>query len=249
MDDFIRKRLLDLAAQADRSSRYTFTDFLNEADFSEFTAIRGQLPPCGYTVSGGHENADRVMIRFGSEAQLGYDEPFPIVCIHIEPVVEKFAENLTHRDYLGALMHLGMERTELGDILVSEKQAYLFCRGTMAEYICRNLDRIRHTSVRCTVTDAPPELAAAKIERVSIQAASVRIDGVIAKLLHISRGDCIELFRAGRVFLDGALLENNSHMLKEGEKVSVRGFGKFQFAGESGTTRKGNLILNIDRFV
>ena len=249
MDDFIRKRLLDLAAQADRSSRYTFTDFLNEAEFAEFTAIRGQFPPCGYIVSGGHENSDRVMIRFGSEAQLGYDEPFPIVCIHIEPIVEKFAENLTHRDYLGALMHLGMDRTELGDILVSEKQAYLFCRDTMAEYICRNLERIRHTSVRCTVTDTPPELAAAKIERVSIQAASVRIDGVIAKLFHISRSDCIELFRAGKVFLDGALLENNSHMLKEGEKVSVRGFGKFQFAGESGTTRKGNLILNIDRFV
>lgn len=249
MDDFLRKRFLDLAVQSDRGCRYTFTCFLNEAEFAEFTAILPQLPPCGYSVSGGHENAERMMIRFGSEEQLGYEEAFPIDCIHIAPLLDKFAENLTHRDFLGALMHLGMERAELGDIIVQEKNAWLFCHNTMSEYICRNLERIRHTSVKCSVTEQLPAAAEARTETLSIQAASVRIDGVIAKVYHISRSDCIALFRAGRIFRNGALLENNSHMLKAGEKISVRGYGKFVFAGESGTTRKGNLILNIEKLV
>lgn len=248
-DDFFRKRVLDLAEQSDRSSRYTFTDFLTEAEYAEFCAVRGQLPPCGYTVSGGREDADRVMIRFGSEEQLGYSEDFPIRCLHIVPLQEKFAEMLTHRDILGAVMHLGIERGEIGDILTDEKHAYLFCKTAMADYLCRELTRIRHTSVRCQIADALPEAVGTHCEAGTVQVASARIDGVIAKIYHISRGDCAALFRAGRVFVDGAVTENNSHTLKEGEKVSVRGYGKFRYLGISGTTRKGKPVVNFEKYV
>ena len=112
-DEFFRKRVLDLANQADRQSRFTFTDFLTEAEYAEYLAVRGELPHCGVTAWGGHENADRAMLRFGDAAQLGYEEPFPITVLCVEPVQEKFADDLTHRDFLGALMHLGIERVHL----------------------------------------------------------------------------------------------------------------------------------------
>ena len=249
MEDFFRRRLLDLAEQSDRNGRFTFTDFLTEAEYAEFCTLRSQLPRCGAVVFGGYENAERVMLRFGDPEQLGYEEPFPIVCICIAPLQDKFADSLTHRDFLGALMHLGIERGEIGDILVREKSAYVFCREPMADYICRNIERIRHTSVKCSLTDSLPEGTGTETEQIRIQAASERIDGVIAKVYHISRGDCNLLFRSGKVFLDGALLENNSHMLKEGEKISVRGCGKFRYAGISGKTKKGNLVLTIEKFV
>lgn len=249
MEDLFSRRLLDLAEQSDRTGRFTFTGFLTEAEFSDFCKIRSQMPPCGISVSGGYENAERVMIRFGDAEQLGYEEAFPIVCICIAPLQMKFADALTHRDFLGALMHLGIERAEIGDILVQEKSAYVFCREPMADYICRNIDRIRHTSVKCSLTDALPEGTGTKTEAISVQAASERIDGVIAKVYHISRGDCNVLFRSGKVFLDGAMLENNSHILREGEKISVRGCGKFRYAGISGKTKKGNLILKIEKFI
>lgn len=249
MEDFFRRRLLDLAGQSERTCRFTFTDFLTEAEFAVFCSMRSQLPHCGIMASGGYENAERVMIRFGDPEQLGYEELFPIVCVCIAPVQLKFADSLTHRDFLGALMNLGIERGELGDILVREKSAYVFCRETMADYICRNIDRIRHTSVKCTMTDTLPDGVGTQTEQLHVQAASERIDGVIAKVYHISRGDCNVLFRNGKVFLDGAPLENNSHMLKEGEKISVRGCGKFRYAGIHGKTKKGNLILNIEKFI
>ena len=248
-DDFFRRRLLDLATQAERTNRFVFTDFLNEAEQAEFHASARELPNCGVTLWGGREEADLVMLRFGDPELLGYEEPFPIQCLLIAPLQEKFGEELSHRDYLGSLMHLGIERKELGDILVQGKHAYLFCRTTMAEYLCRELTRIRHTAVSCTAAELPEEAFAAKTEEGTVQVASPRIDGVIAKICKLSRSVCAELFIAGKVFVNGACTGNHSALLKEGDKVSVRGFGKFRYLGISGTTRKGNLIVRYERFI
>ena len=249
MEDLIRRRLLDLAEQADRTDCYTFSAFLNEAELAVFYAMIKELPPCGYTVWGGRENADRAMVRFGRLARLGWEEPFPIVCLEIAPAQKKFADALSHRDFLGALMHLGIQRTELGDIVTDDKTAYLLCTENMADYICRELTQVRHTTVICRRIEAFPAGIGTETEPVQVQAASLRADGVIAKLFHISRNDCLTLFRSGKVFINGAATENSSYQLKEGDKVSVRGSGKFRFCGISGTTRKGNLILTIERFV
>lgn len=250
MDDFLIRRARDLAAQAERAGVFTYTGFLSEAEYAELlAAAHTGLQYCDFTVFGGHENAERVMLRFGNAAIFGYDEPFPVACIHIAPAQEKFAEKLSHRDVLGAVMHLGIERDEVGDILVHEKHAYLFCRTAMAEYICRSIDRIRHTTVRCELTDSLPEEVRPQREEMTVQAASLRLDGVIAKLCRISRGDCNALFRAGKIFLNGALTEQNSVVLKEGDKISVRGYGKFRFLGAEGTTRKGNLVLGVEKYV
>ena len=248
MEDAVIRRFADLAAQAERTGYYTFSGFLSEAEYAQFCAVQQQLAAPAEAF-GGHENAERLMLRFGDAAQLGYEEPFPIVCIHIAPLQDKFADALTHRDFLGAVMHLGISRSEIGDILVHEKQAYLFCRDTMAEYICANMERIRHTSVRCRVTEALPEESAVHTEHRTVQCASVRIDGVISKVYRISRGDCNLLFRTGKVFVNGAAVSSNSLQLRAGDKVSVRGSGKFCFCGEEGMTRKGNLLLGVDVFV
>lgn len=247
MDEQLARRFADLAARADRTGRFTFTDFLTEAEFAEYCAVKNQLA-CRASADGGHPDAERLMLRFGDPEQLGYEEPYPIACVQIAPVQEKFAETLSHRDYLGALMHLGIERAQIGDILVHEKEAFVFCRAAMADYIC-SLERIRHTSVQCSLTEALPPALEAHTEHLTVQCASLRIDGVIAKLFHISRGDCNVLFRAGKVFVGGAAVSSNSLMLRPGDTVSVRGYGKFRFCGQEGETRKGNLILGIDRFV
>ena len=83
----------------------------------------------------------------------------------------------------------------------------------------------------------------------TVQAASSRIDGLIAKLYHMSRGECLALFRAGKIALGGAVTENSSAQLKPGDVVSVRGCGKFRYAGVTGTTRKGNQLIALERFV
>ncbi len=249
MDDFTAKRLADLAAQSDRAGRFTFSDFLNEAEQSTYTQMQRELSYAGVTLWGGREDADRVMLRFGSADALGYEEAFPIACVEIAPAQEKFAEAVTHRDILGALMHLGIERGTLGDILLDGKTAYLLCKTDIAEYICRELDRVRHTTVQCRIIPEFPPALAARTEPRSVQIASERLDAVIAKLFHISRGDCLTLFHAKKVFLNGAVTESGSHAVKPGDRVSVRGYGKFRYTGVTGTTKKGNLIAGAEIYI
>lgn len=239
----LKNRLRDLADKAFQQGIYTFTGFLGLGEQDVFWREEPKLRYAGYSLSGGCEAADRVVIRFGSPQEMGYEVPFPIVCVHIQPLAKKFAEELSHRDFLGALMNLGIERSTIGDIKVGEKQAYLFCLDSIAEFICGNLEQVKHTNVKCAVTEHFESIPQEEPVRVSIQVQSLRVDAVLAKLYNMSREKSLELFRAGRVFVDGRLCENNSRQLKCGETVNARGYGKFTLEGEPRETRKGRLSV------
>lgn len=246
-DDVTKRRFEDLAEKSYRYNQYTFTSFLTESELSEFFEIK--VLPSDYTISGGRDDADRVMIRFGNPEEFGYEENFPISCLKVSPVSKKFADDLSHRDFLGAIMNLGINRSEIGDIVVDDKAAYVFCTDKMADYLCGAIECVKHTTVTVRKTDDIPESLSVKLAPGEVQVASERIDGVISKICHVSRGNCVELFSTKKIFVNGKCMENNSYLLKEGDKVSVRGFGKFRFTGISGTTRKGNKIAGYEKYV
>ena len=227
-EEQMKKRLRELAERSYRGNCYTFTDFLSPAELSCYYELERELSFAGAKVSGGSEGRERCMIRFGNPEELGYEEDFPIVCLKIEP-----------------LMNLGIERSTLGDIILQEKDAFLFCKEAIAPYIMENLTRVKHTSVLCRMTEELPGEAEADLKDIKIQIASERIDGVVAKVYKLSRSDSADLFLQKRVFVNGRLCENNSHMLKEQDQISVRGFGKFIFAGGCGVSKKGKLNVLI----
>ena len=247
-ETLFRKRLEELANKSYSNSQYLFTGFLSAAELDSYYRMERELSYVPVSVYGGTADCERVMLRFGSGELCGYEEPFPIACIEIAPLVEKFGEELTHRDYLGALMNLGIERGALGDIVIIGKHAFLFCTEKIAPYIQENLDKVRHTNVKCRLAETIPESTVTRLERRTVQVSTGRTDSIIAKLYNLSRSESVELFRAKRVFVNGRLYENNSGQLKPGDKVSVRGFGRFQFAGIAGETRKGKLNAEIDLY-
>ena len=240
-----KNRFRDLADKSFGQNMFTFTGFLGLSDQDVFWKMEPELRYAGCTLYGGCEDADRVMIRFGNVNELGYEVPFPIVCIHISPLVAKFADKLSHRDFLGALMNLGIERSTIGDIKVGDKEAYLFCQDTIAEYICENLEQIKHTHVKCCITEEYTHVFQEEPVRKSIQISSERVDAVIAKVYNQSRSEVLELFRTGKIFINGRLCENNSRLLKQGDVVNARGYGKFVFSGEARETRKGKLNVEV----
>ena len=168
----LKNRFRDLADKAFGQNMFTFTGFLGLNEQDTFWQVERELRFAGVFLNGGYDGADRVMIRFGNPEELGYEVPFPIVCIHIRPLVAKFADKLSHRDFLGALMNLGIERSTIGDIRVGDKEAYLFCQESIAEYICENLGQIKHTHVKCEVTDKFAELVEEEPETKTIQVSS-----------------------------------------------------------------------------
>lgn len=241
----LKNRFRDLADKSFQQSMFTFTGFLGLNEQDVFWHMERELQYAGYTFCGGVENTDRKVIRFGQVKELGYEVPFPIVCVHIRPLIPKFADELGHRDFLGALMNLGIDRSTLGDIKVGEKEAYLFCLDTIAEFICQNLEQIRHTHVKCTIAESYEEIPQEEPIPQTIQVQSLRIDALIAKVYNKSRSECLELFRTGKVFVDGRLCENNSRMVKSGETINARGYGKFTMEGEPRETRKGKLGVEV----
>lgn len=245
----LKKRLVELAEKSYRSSQYVFTNFLNMAEMNAFYEIAKEISYVPYTIFGGAESCERVMIRFGSEEFLGYEEPFSICCIQVEPLMEKFAEPLSHRDFLGAIMNLGIEREIVGDIAVKGKKAYIFCTEKIAPYIAENLVQVKHTSMRCTILEETPDILKPTLEKREVTVASERIDAVLGKLCNLSRSQSVLAFREKKVFVNGKQCENNSYTLKKGDVVTYRGFGKFIYEGIKYETKKGKLCVEVSVYV
>ena len=241
-----RKRLEELANRSYANQQYLFTGFLSAAELDIYYQMEHELSYASAVLFGGTNDCERVMLRFGSEALCGYEESFPIACVAIVPLLEKFGEVLSHRDYLGALMNLGIERSTLGDIIIEGKHAFLFCTEQMAPYILENLDKIKHTNVQCSLAKEIPTSTVVQVERKIVQVGAMRADSIIAKVYHLSRSESLNLFRAKKVFVNGRQTENNSGSLKPEDKVTVRGYGRFCCVNIVGESKKGKLNVEVD---
>lgn len=241
-----RKRLEELANRSYANQQYLFTGFLSAAELDIYYQMEHELSYASAVLFGGTNDCERVILRFGSEALCGYEESFPIACVAIVPLLEKFGEVLSHRDYLGALMNLGIERSTLGDIIIEGKHAFLFCTEQMAPYILENLDKIKHTNVQCSLAKEIPKSTVVQVERKIVQVGAMRADSIIAKVYHLSRAESLNLFRAKKVFVNGRQTENNSGSLKPEDKVTVRGYGRFCCVNIVGESKKGKLNVEVD---
>ncbi len=239
----LKKRIAELARKSYEHNIYTYIGFLSMAEQDAFYSIKQEIGGIPYVMFGGNEDCERQMLRFGSAESLGYEEEFPIACLSVKPFIEKFADELSHRDFLGALMNLGIDRSTVGDIFLQGKNAYLFCTNNIAPFIMKNLDRVKHTNVRCVAEDAAICVPAKEPETVKVTVSSERADAVASKVYHMSRNQSLLLFREKRIYINGRVNENNSYLLKKGDIVSVRGYGRFIYYGCEYETKKGKLSV------
>ncbi len=244
-DTFLQKRFIELSGKAFNKNIYTHTGFLSMMEIELFQQCRSKLSPVPYRLYGGYEDSERCVLRFGSAETTCYEEDFPVQCIRIMPVSAKFSDDLTHRDFLGAILHLGLERSVIGDILVREKEAFVFCLSSMTQFLMDNLFRIRHTTIKCELVSSDELSANIRYEDITVSVASERADIILSKLYHISRAEANELFCTKKVFINARQTESNSTLLKAEDIVSVRGYGKFLYSGVQYTNKKGNYVAAI----
>ncbi len=249
MDNTLINRINELAEKSYSENRFVFTDFLDMSQLSSFYSLERDLAYVGTSVSGGTEGCERCMVRFGTPESLGYDEAFPIVLLHISPVQKKFSDALTHRDFLGSVIGLGIERTKLGDIIVRDNEGYIFVSESISEYILENLSKVKRTNVRVEKFLDIPEAVAPKFAEESMIVSSNRLDAIIARVYKLSRDLAVRYISEGKVFLSGRQMTENAKQLKSGDTVSVRGKGKFIFEGEGGSTKKDKLYIKIKKYV
>jgi len=243
MDKVFEGHIKDLSLRAEKSGRFTFTEFLSPDEQSAVISMKKDIGR--FTFFGGADMTERNMARFGDPEELGWEQDFPIKIIRVSPVNDKFSDELTHRDFLGAVMNLGIERCEVGDISVKNNSAFIFVTDKMAEYISDNLSKVKHTNVQCECVDGVPDGELYTLEEKKVIVSSMRADCLVSAVFNISRGNAQKLFEAQKVFINGASALSGAKEILENDRISVRGYGKFVTLGIEGTTKKGRAVVNI----
>lgn len=237
-ETLLKKRLTELSHRAFERSYTTYSTFLN---LQEISILKSLKVDSKYSLFGGYENADRCVAAFSNDEIYSY----PIVCIKIKPLQQKFSDKLTHRDFLGALMNLGIERGMLGDIKIINNEGYLFCLDKISQYIVDNLSSIKHTSVKCKIIDDIPELFNQIPDEEEYIVSSLRIDTVVSAVFKMSRNSASQLINQEKIFINSKTVYKDSIQLKEGDVVSVRGYGKFIYSQTVNETRKHKMVVAI----
>ena len=228
-NDATLRHLLDLCRKSEKTGAWQYSAFLSPAEQDGLLRCP-EAAGFSFFLTGGYEAAERKILAAGNEEENGPAEP-PVSVIAVSPKSEKYAEELTHRDYLGAILGLGIERSLIGDILVRDRKAWFFCLAQAAEMLASSLTQVRRTAVTAKVT-APdvPELQP-RYAPLRLNVASERLDAVTAAFTNLSRGQADRLFGAEKVFVNGRAVTDRSAKLKEGDILSVRGFGKAVYDG------------------
>ncbi len=247
-ESIFQKHLLDLSNQAYQREIVVFSDFLNLNELNILHTTPKYLFPARYETFGGYGFSERQIAAFLPDA-LSYKYTCPVQALEISPAQAKFAEELNHRDYLGALMNLGLERCKIGDILVEEKSALVFVKEEFAAYICDNLSKIRHTTVRTSLKALDNIDWCPAFKQIKGTVPSVRLDTVLSVAYPLSRSRLTGYIAAAKVFVNGKLTTSNGYHLKEGDIISVRGVGRIRYDGILSETKKGRYFISVAKFI
>ena len=238
----LQKRFTELSDRAETRQMLVFSDFLNLHEQGVLQSANMRAP---FVLFGGYPSAERKVACFGTAEPCAAAENAPFVLLKIAPAAPKFAETLTHRDFLGSILALGLRRERVGDILLFDNSGYVFCMESIAAFLTENLDRVRHTTVRVTPTDALPNALTAEPETKSVVIASERLDAVLSAVFRLSRSEAQKLIGAERVFVDSCAVTRADIVLKSNGIVSARGYGRFRYCGTERETKKGKLRVAV----
>ena len=159
-------------------------------------------------------------------------------------------ENMTHRDFLGSLMGLGIKREMVGDILVLASRCLIFVRREIAPYILSNLDRIGRDGVKIEIADFNDiEIPPRKTEEISGTVAGIRLDAVLSIACKTSRAKAAEYITGGAVSVNWEETENVSKGVKENDVISVKGKGRFKVSRIGGLTKKGRYGVTVEKYI
>lgn len=238
-------RIHSLVARASQGigSRSDFLD-LRQQDLARAAAVNGEN--IEWELSGGYNEAERKRL-------LAY--PFwetkvetKIACLKIRHK-EFPGQSIGHRDYLGAVLNLGLKREKLGDIVLQQDVAFMFADNDIADYLTCQLTRVRHFAVSaetikvCDFIYQPPNLTT-----LQVNLPSLRLDAAIASVYNLSRTQVDKYVESGDARINHLEILKPSAEIKVGDLISVRGLGRFRLDELGGLSRKGRQYVKISRW-
>lgn len=191
-----------------------------------------------YAFDGGYPDAERKVLG------LFYDEPepFPVSALSLQ---FRRSDKLTHRDFLGALMSLGIERETVGDILVEDGRCVLFVKEEIRDYITSQLFKVGNAGVKITEADTASLPKGRGFDEKDYTVSSLRLDAVVAAVTGLSREKTKTVILAGSVTRNYETCQNISRQVEEKDVITIRGKGKYVVNGVLGETKKHRIRISI----
>lgn len=237
-DKLLRSRVEDAIYLCNKRNSPSYLGFF---DLREQALVRRDLLSLGcenWRLYGGYDGAERSMLAvFPDFIQSDLVEfPFDAVAFHYRK-----SQKLTHRDFLGTLLSVGIRRDTIGDILCGEGIAVAFLCDEIIPYVCEQMDRVGGEGVKITPHYAGDLPVLREYQELRDTIASPRLDVVVKSLVRVSREEAAHLIRSGLVSVDHFQVENVSLYLSAPCTVSVRGHGRFLIDCFGPETKKGRL--------
>lgn len=242
-------KVLDQADLSLKKHIICFTDFIAPAMLAEIEELLRKYDGLKTKQFGGYDDAERKMIAVFPEYIDEEDIYFPLGAVGIS-YNKKFTSSISHRDYLGSIMGLGIERGKVGDIVAMDGEAICFAEQSIADYILSNLERVGHTKVKTQKADINQlRLPEKKMDIKNITVSSLRADTVFGAVFGNSRSETQDLIRAERASVNWTVVRSSSEIIKEGDILSLKGGGRGKLIEVGGTTKKGRLVITVGRYV
>ena len=248
MEDALEKRLNELALRVRHSGRTCFTRFLEPSALDMVNAAAARN---GVRVAlwGGYGHAERCVAAFHDDDPPGAGD-WPMLPLRLQ-WNGRFASP-GHRDLLGAVMGLGIEREAAGDSAMGAHRgadcAYLFVLPELADYVAANLDSAGRTSVKVSAADETPGIQPPEGVEMRVTVQAPRLDAVLAAGYRLSRGEAQKLIAAGLVKLNHAENTHADARLEESDLLSVRGHGRLRVQAFQGESRRGRLVVTLFKY-
>lgn len=219
-----------------------YLGFLNEMDTATASAyLRGRTPIFG--IFGGYPLATRSYISVGFAEESDY----PITALEIR---SNGRRDLTHRDFLGSVMGLGIKRECVGDIVLRDsRNAVIFVRNEIADHIMRELRYVGHEPVTVLPYSGNTSELSLRTEELRLIVSSMRLDNFVSACINRSRSDAVEMISSDMVFLNYIQEKKPSHSVSEGDIVSIRGYGKYIVGALSAKTKRDRLVISVLHYI
>ena len=242
----IAVRLLDIADAVDRGRPFAVSPFMSPFAVQIGMTIAAHMKTVECRSSGGYHEAERVRVAF---VQAGWDGPVDFGITALSVTWDGRYRLIGHRDVLGSLMGLGIERDVLGDIIMNGAGAQILVDGKMADWIKENFTKVAMVPVQVTeipLDEIEPPKQEAKVVRATV--ASLRLDAVGAAGFGISRSKMTAAIDGQKVQVNWQTAKGSSQTVKPGDVISYRGRGRIEIKELTGQSRKGRQGVLIDRY-
>ncbi len=247
-DDELLARLLDKVDIHERSGLTQHSRFLSERDRLCCEPVLRELGKEA-VFWGGYAEAERTVLMLPAEWQepesLRHGEACPVAVLR---AAFRSEESLSHRDFLGALMGLGIERDLVGDIIPREGSCDMVLLKEIVPYVLQNLTSAGRAPLFLTeVPEAEAKEAEFRVLRDTV--ASLRLDAIVGCGFSLAREKAATAIRAGKVALNGLECLKPDRLVEAGTRISLRGLGKMELSEVGGLSRKGRTQIVIKRFI